>query len=52
VWKLHMMSSVIWTCQNNLDFSLCVMPSISYMVKILENDLVRSYKKRSKVCHY
>ena len=36
------------TCQNNLGLNLYVVPSTSYVVTILENGLIRSYKKRSK----
>jgi len=42
------MSSVMWTCQNNLGLNLCAVPPTSYMVAILENGLVRSCKKRGK----
>ena len=52
VQKLHAMSSVMWTCQNNLGLNLCVVPPTSHVVAISENSLVRSYKERSKVhCH-
>ena len=40
------------TCQNGLDLNLCVMSPTNYVVIILENGLVESYKKRSKVYHY
>ena len=30
---------------NNFGFDLCVVPLMSYIVAILEDDLVRSYKK-------
>ena len=36
------------TCQNNLGLNLYVVPSTSYVVTILENGLIRRYKKRSK----
>ena len=32
VWKLYLISLVIWTCQNNLGFSLYVMLSVCYIV--------------------
>ena len=32
VWKLYAMSLVMWTCQNNLGFSLYAIPSIYYIV--------------------
>jgi len=46
------MSSVMWTCQNDLGLNLCVVPSISHMVAISENGLVRSCKERGKVCRH
>ena len=46
------MSSVMQTCQNDLGLNLCIVPPISCMVAISENDLVRSCKERDKVyCH-
>jgi len=45
VWKLYAMSLVMWTCWNDLGLNLCVMPPMSHVVAILENSLVRSYKK-------
>ena len=35
------MSSVIWTCQNDLGLNLCVVPPTSRMVAISENSLIR-----------
>ena len=32
VWKLHVMSLMMWTCQNNLDFSLYAVLSVCCMV--------------------
>ena len=32
VWKLHAMSSMIQTCQNNLDFSLYIILSVCCMI--------------------
>ena len=53
VWKLHAMSLVMWTCQNDLGLNLCVASLISHMITISENSLIRSYKERSKVhCHW
>jgi len=46
------MSSVMWTCQNNLGLNLCVVPPTSCMVAISEIGLVRSYKERGKACHH
>jgi len=46
------MSSVMWTCQNNLGLNLCVVPSTSCMVAISEIGLVRSYKEGSKAHHH
>jgi len=46
------MSSVMWTCQNDLGLNLCVVPPISHMVAISENGLVRSCKERGKVCRH
>ena len=46
------MSSVIWTCQNDLGLNLCVVPPTSCMVTISEIGLVRSYKKESKARHH
>ena len=46
------MSSVMWTCQNDLGLNLCVVPPTSHMVTISENGLVRSCKERGKVCHH
>ena len=46
------MSSVMQTCQNNLGLNLCVVPPTSHMAAIPENSLVRSYKKRGKVCRH
>ena len=31
----------MWTCWNNLDLNLCIVPPTSHMVIILENSLVR-----------
>ena len=42
VQKLYAMSSVMWTCQNNLGLNLCVVPPTSHMVIISEDGLVRS----------
>ena len=42
------MSSVMWTYQNDLGLNLCVVPSISHMVAISKDGLIRSYKERSK----
>ena len=51
--KLHVMSSMMQTCQNNLGLNLCVVPPMSHIVTISEDSLVRSYKERSKVhCHW
>ena len=36
------MSLVIWTCQNDLGLSLCVVPSTSHVDTISEDGLVRS----------
>ena len=36
------MSSVMWTCQNNLGLNLCVVPPTSHVVIISEDTLVRS----------
>jgi len=52
VWKLHVMSLVIQTCWNNLGLNLCVMPPTSSVVAISDNDLIKSYKKKSKVYHH
>ena len=52
VWKLHTMSLVMWTYQNDLSLNLCIMPFMSYMVIISENSLVRSYKKKSRAHCY
>ena len=41
VWKLHIMSSVIQTCQNNLSLNLYVVPSMSCMVAISEDNLIK-----------
>jgi len=46
------MSSVMWTCQNDLGLNLCVVPPTSHMVTISEIGLVRSYKEGSKACHH
>jgi len=46
------MSSMMWTCQNDLGLNLCVVPLTSCVVAILEIGLVRSYKERSKVHHH
>jgi len=46
------MSSVIKTCQNDFGLNLCIVPLMSLIVIISENGLVRSYKKRSKVCYH
>jgi len=35
--KLHTKSSIIQTCQNDLGFSLYTIPSVCYMITILEN---------------
>ena len=40
--KLHAISSVMQTCQNNLGFNLYIMPPISCVITILKNSLVRS----------
>ena len=32
VWKLCIVSSVMWTCQNDLDFNLYAVLSVCYMV--------------------
>jgi len=40
------------TCQNDLGLNLCVVPSMSCVVAISENGLVRSNKERSKACHH
>jgi len=45
--KLHVMSLVMWTCQNDLGLNLCVVPLTSHMVTISENGFVRSCKERS-----
>ena len=42
------MSLVMQTCWNNLGLNLCVVPPMSYVVTISEDNLVRSYKERSK----
>ena len=46
------MSSVMWTCQNDLGLNLYVMSPTSRMVVILENGLVRSCKEKGKACHH
>jgi len=46
------MSSVIWTCQNDLGLNLCVVPPTSCVVTISEIGLVRSYKEGSKARHH
>ena len=46
------MSSVMWTCQNDLGLNLCVVPPTSHVVAISEISLVRSYKEKSKVRHH
>jgi len=46
------MSSVIWTCQNDLGLNLCVVPPTSCMVTISEIGLVRSYKEGNKAHHH
>jgi len=46
------MSSVMWTCQNNLGLNLCVVPPTSRMVAISEIGLVRSCKERGKAHHH
>ena len=52
VQKLHAISSVMWTCQNNLDLNLYIVPPTSCVVAISEDGLVKSYKERNKVhCH-
>ena len=45
-------SLVMQTCQNDLGLNLCVVPLTSHMVTISENGLVRSCKKRGKVCRH
>jgi len=42
----------MWTCWNDFDLNLCVVPPMSHMVAILEDGLIRSYKERSKVHCY
>ena len=37
VWKLHTMSSVMWTFENNLGFSLCAMLSVCYIITTSED---------------
>jgi len=46
------MSSVMWTCQNNLGLNLCVVPPTSHVVAISEIGFVRSCKERGKVHHH
>ena len=50
--KLHVMSLVMQTCQNDLGLNLYVVPLTSCMVAISENGLVRSCKERSKARCY
>ena len=40
------------TCLNDLGLNLCVMPSMSHVVTISEDSLVRSYKESSKAYHH
>ena len=42
------MSLVMQTCWNNLGLNLCIVPPMSCIVAILEDSLVRSYKKGVK----
>jgi len=46
------MSSVMWTCQNDLGLNLCVVPPTSRVVAISEIGLVRSCKERGKAHHH
>ena len=46
------MSLVMWTYWNDLGLNLYVVSSMSHVVIISEDGLVRSYKERSKVCHH
>ena len=46
------MSSVMWTCQNDLGLNLCVVPPTSHMVTVSGIGLVRSCKERGKAHHH
>ena len=46
------MSSVMWTCQNDLGLNLCVVPPTTCVVAISEISLVRSCKERGKARHH
>ena len=48
VQKLHIISLVMWTCQNGLGLNLCVVSPISHIVAISENGLVRSIRRGVK----
>jgi len=41
VWKLYAMSSVMWTCWNDLGLNLCVVSPMSYIVTTSEDSLER-----------
>jgi len=46
------MSSVMWTCQNDLGLNLCVVPPTSRVVAISGIGLVRSCKERGTARHH
>jgi len=46
------MSSVMWTCQNDLGLNLCVVSPTSHVVAVSGIGLVRSCKERGKAHHH